>query len=113
MRSRQTPTLLLKLLPEIEVPESFSVDGDFDLRVRALRDKFVEILAKQSKMSLDQITSLVVEMDFAPDKERVQERRRMMAAVSLYYGYDPIFRCTVSMRLASGCERTVIMRDPP
>jgi hypothetical protein len=108
----QTPVLRLMLLPEIKVPEPFSGSTSFDLSVRALHDKFIEILAKQMDLSaLEQITSLVVEVDFAPDNARVEERRRILASVPVYYGYDPVYCCTVSMQLASGQVRVITQQD--
>jgi hypothetical protein len=110
----QTSIMLLKLLPEIEVPEPFLEDVRLNVRVKDLREKFIEILAKQSPSSLNQIISLMAEIDFVPDEALVQERHKMDAVLIKYgidYGWDPVYRCTVSMRLASGRERTVTMRD--
>ena len=107
----RTTTLLLRLLPVIELPQSFARDESFGSSAHALRDKFAEILGAESQMSLDQIASLVVETDFIPDEALVQERRREMAAVHVDYGHDPIYRCTVSMRLVSGRDLTLTTRD--
>jgi hypothetical protein len=107
----QLQTMVLKLLPELQFPAPLSGDAEFVASSHALRAKFADILGKESHVPLDQISSLVVEVDYAPDEARVQERRRMMAAIPAHYGYDPVFRCTVFMRLSSGQERTVTMED--
>ena len=107
----RTTTVLAQLLPEVQVPEAFSADVNFGLRVAALRGKFEETPSKQSKMSLDQITNLAVELDFQPNADRARERRREMMRARLYYGYNPVYRCTVSMRLTSGRERVAVMTD--
>ena len=107
----QASVLVLRLFPTVEVSEIFAADDELAVTARALREKFVEILQKQSALPLDQVASLVVETDFLPDEGRVQARRRMLAAIPVYYGYDPVYRCTVSLRLASGSERIVTMQD--
>lgn len=107
----RTMTLWLRLLPAVEVPQPFARDEDLGASARALRARFTEILGAQSEMSLDQISSLVVETDFAPDLARVQERRLAMAAARVDYGHNPVYRCTVSLRLVSGRELTVTTQD--
>jgi hypothetical protein len=104
--------LAVRLLPDIEVPQPFAADHDVRSHVQALRDKFAQIPGAHSPTSLDQITSLVIEAEFAPDQARVEERRRMMAAVPVYSGHHPVYRYTVSLRLATGRALTVTSQDP-
>jgi hypothetical protein len=105
----QTSALVVKLLPEVDVPEPFSGETWFIAHVQDLRDKFVEILAKHLNLSsLETINSLTVEVDFAPDSARVEKQRQIMASVPTYYGYDPVYRCTVSMEMTSGRTRIIV-----
>jgi hypothetical protein len=82
----QTSTLLVRLLPAMEVPEPFAGNPKPADCLQGLRDKFAAILEAQSRMALDEIASLEIKTDFAPDKSRVRKRRRMMAAIPVYYG---------------------------
>lgn len=100
------PTLLVKLLPVVELEQAFALDTEFTDQVRGLRAKFAEILQKETRMPLDRIGGLTVEVDFAWDPVAVEKRRRELAAVPVYYGYAPVYNCTVSLRLTSGEART-------
>ena len=100
----------LVLEPEGELPESLQ-EGGFPAKVDALRDKFFEILEKGSGMPRDQIDSLTVHLDFAPDPDLVEKRRRRLSASRVYYGYEPVYVCTVNVRLSSGVRRTVTIKD--
>jgi hypothetical protein len=103
------PLISLVLEPAGALPEPLQ-KGEFPAKVDALRDKFFEILEKESGMPRDQIDSLTVHLDFAPDPELVEKRRRRLSASRVYYGYDPVYVCTVNVRLSSGVERTVTLR---
>jgi hypothetical protein len=94
--------LALKLLPEAQMHEAVREDVEFASSVRSLRDKFAEILAKESGARLDQISELEVAIDFLPDASRVGERRRVMETARVCYGYNPVYRCTVKMRETHG-----------
>lgn len=100
--------LLVKLLPKVELEAGFAGDEDLLKRAHGLRDKFLE-MAAASKASVDEL-ALMVEVDFAWDPESAERRRQELAAVPVYYGYDPVYRCTVAIRLGSGEERSRSMR---
>ena len=104
------PLISLVLEPEGELPEPLR-EGEFPAKVNALRDKFFEILEKESGMPRDQIDSLTVHLDFAPDPALVEKRRQRLSESRVYYGYEPVYVCTVNVRLISGVKRTVTLKD--
>ena len=104
------PLIPLVLEPEGELPEPLR-EGEFPAKVNALRDKFFEILEKESGMPRDQIDSLTVHLDFAPDPALVEKRRQRLSESRVYYGYEPVYVCTVNVRLISGVKRTVTLKD--
>jgi hypothetical protein len=102
--------LSLQIIPQ-ELPEELASDAELVASIRRLREKFSEILVKESNTSLSDVASLTVEVDFAPDSTQVEERRRMLAAIPVYYGYDPVYHCTLAVRMHSGVKRSTTMRD--
>ena len=106
------PVLLLRLLPHVELGDAFAADAELTVAVRSLRDKFIDILQKDTKMSPELVADLTVEVDFSWDPVSAEKRRQELAAVPVYYGYDPVYRCSVSLRLASGEERTRTQHNP-
>ena len=104
--------LLVRLLPHVGLEGAFAADAELTVPVRALREKFVDILQKETKLPPERVADLTVEIDFSRDPVSAEKRRRDLAAVPVYYGYDAVYRCTVSLRLASGEERTRSQHNP-
>ena len=108
----QQQILLVRLFPRIELEGAFAADAELAAPVRALREKFADILQKETKLAPEQVADLTVEVDFSWDPVSAAKRRQDLAAIPVYYGYDPVYRCTVSLRLASGEERTRSQHNP-
>jgi len=98
--------LTLVLLPKSDLPDRYT-KGPLPAAVLVLREKFLEILAKETAMAPEQIGSLVVKLDFAPDADRVEARRKELAAIPVDYAQDPIYRGAVLLELTTGEGRTV------
>jgi len=101
----------LQLLPEVQLPQLLQKDAQFAATAVALRAKFAEILAKESRAPLDQVSSLAVHIDFWPDESLVEKRQSRMKQARVSYGSNPVYRCTVSMREVSGNKREVTLED--
>jgi hypothetical protein len=86
-------------------------DAELQDAVDRLRGKFVSILRAETEMSEDDVELVSVAVDFAPDAQLVEQRRAYLAGVPVYYGYDPVYECTVVVQLRSGARRAVTVRD--
>lgn len=101
------PVLLFKLVPDVQLEDGFGGDADLAARTQALRQKLLEILRAESDTLASQVTDLMVEVDFSWDPAGAETRRRELGG---YYPLDPVYRCTISLKLASGEERTRVQR---
>lgn len=108
-----TSALSLTLLPRVQPVAGLAGDSELVFVAAALRNRFVEILTAESRMPVAEIALLSVDLVFPSDTDEVAERRRILAAVPAYYGYDPVYHGTVSLKLGSGAERTTTISDRP
>lgn len=107
------PSASISLIPEVTIP--YPLNGDVDLReaVEKLRQKFIEILPKESQMPLEEIAFLQVHMDFGFDELAAREKRREADQQNIPYALDPVYACEVSARLRSGREYKQTSKSPP
>jgi hypothetical protein len=106
-----SPRLCIDVVGQRLMPHDDLRDVELQHAVDRLREKFMAILGAETRMDVREVELVTVDIDFAPDAELVAERRARLASVPVYYGYDPVYDCTVTIQLRSGAPRVMTMRD--
>ena len=104
-------TFRIDMLSGVCTPDKLISKESFADAVAVLKNKYESILTSTSGVKLNEVNQADIEVDFPVNDRRYEDRKRSLDDTGVWYGYNPVYRLTVTVELENGHKYQEIFND--